>query len=116
MILIAEDNPGMRRILRTLVEEVDSEIIECVNGTEAVDAYLSHRPDWVLMDINMSPVDGLTAMGRILEFDPLARIVIITHHNDARTRETAMEMGATAFIGKADLMAIFETIPKFGTD
>jgi two-component system response regulator DegU len=112
MILIAEDNPAVRRMIRSLVEEIDPQIIECEDGGTAVKMFEEHKPDWVLMDVHMRPVDGLTAMCTILERHPHARIVIVTQYADARTRETALAMGAHAFVGKADLMSIRDLIEE----
>ena len=62
------------------------------------------------MDVNMNPVDGLTAMRRILEKDADARVIIVSQHQDARTRDTAIAMGAHAFVGKSDLMQLQELL------
>lgn len=112
MILIADDNADVRRIIRNLVEEIDPEVVECTDGREAIEAFKLHRPDWLLMDINMRPLDGLTAMRAILEKHPDARIVIVSQHQDARTRETALAMGAHAFVGKEDLMSLRNVIKE----
>ena len=64
------------------------------------------------MDINMHPVDGLTAMRTILEKHPDAQIIIVSQHQDARTRETALAMGAHALVGKEDLMELRELVAR----
>ncbi len=116
MILIAEDNAGMRRVIRNLIEDIDPDVIECSNGQEAIDAYAEHRPDLVLMDINMRPVDGLTASREILSRDPTARIIIVTQQDDARTRETALAIGVEAFVGKDDLMSLRDMVVEEDCD
>ncbi len=103
MILIADDNENVRRMLRSIVEDVDPDIVECVNGKEAFEAYAEHEPDVVLMDIGMEPVDGLTAMALILGRYPDASIIIVTEHQDRRMRETSLKKGAAGFVGKDDL-------------
>jgi DNA-binding NarL/FixJ family response regulator len=110
MILIVDDNSGVRRMVRNMIEDIDSEILECADGSAATAIYETLKPDFVLMDINMQPVDGLTAMRAILEKDPDARIVIVSQHQDARTRSTALAMGAYAFVGKEDLMSVRDLI------
>jgi DNA-binding NarL/FixJ family response regulator len=106
MILIAEDNPLMRKMIRQLVEDLDSEILECADGSEACSLYEKHRPDWVLMDISMRPVDGLTATREIIREFPAARIIIVTEHDDAATRAKALEAGAREFLGKSELLPL----------
>jgi len=97
-------------MIRSLIEDLDTEVIEAVDGGSAIEAYDDLRPDWLLMDINMLPVDGLTAMRTILEKHPEARIIIISQYQDARTRDTALAMGAYAFVGKEDLMSVRDLI------
>jgi CheY-like chemotaxis protein len=112
MILIADDNSDMRRMIIGLLEGVTSEITECSDGLAAIDAYNAHLPSLVLMDINMRPLDGLSAMRSILKDHPQAKIVVISQHQDARTRETAFAMGAYAFLGKEDLMEVRELVER----
>lgn len=110
MVLIADDNDDVRRMIRSLIEGIDTDVIEAADGGSAIEAFERQRPDWVLMDVNMNPVDGLTAMRRILEKHPDARIIIVSQHQDARTRDTAIAMGAHAFVGKSDLMQLQELL------
>jgi DNA-binding NarL/FixJ family response regulator len=112
MILIADDNPLMRKMLRSLVEDLDPAIVECADGAAALSLYAEHRPEWVLMDISMQPVDGLTATREIIEKFPAARIVIVTGHDDPDTRATALEAGAREFLGKSDLLPLRSLISE----
>jgi CheY-like chemotaxis protein len=112
MILIAEDNQLMRKMIRSLVEDLDSEIVECADGDAALDLYEKHLPDWVLMDVSMQPVNGLTATRAIFERFPAARIVVVTEHADAETREHAFAAGACEFIGKSDLRPLRQLIAR----
>jgi two-component system, NarL family, nitrate/nitrite response regulator NarL len=104
MILIADDNPEMRQVIASMLEDLDGEIVECADGNAAIESYEKNRPEWVLIDINMRPLDGLSAMKIILERHPEAKIVIVSQHQDVRTRSTAMSLGAHAFVGKGNLL------------
>jgi CheY-like chemotaxis protein len=97
-------------MIRSLLEEIDADVVECSDGGAAIRAFDELLPDWLLMDINMQPVDGLTAMRTILEKHPDARIIVISQYQDARTRDTALAMGAYAFVGKEDLMSVRDLI------
>ena len=106
MILIAEDNLLMRKMIRSLVEDLASEIVECADGAAALRLYEKHHPEWVLMDIAMRPVDGLVATRAIIDRFQSARVVIVTEHDDAETRRCAFEAGASDFFGKDYLLPL----------
>ena len=106
VLLIAEDNPLMRKLIRSVVEDLDPHILECADGAAACRLYERHRPDWLLMDISMAPMDGLTATRAILARFPDARIVIVTQHTDDATVARAIDAGAYAFVGKHSLLPL----------
>jgi len=93
MIVIAEDKAEVRRMIRKLIEDIDGDIVECSDGDEAIKAYETNQPDFVLLDINMQPLDGLTAAKEILSRHPEAKIIIVSQHQDDQTRETALSIG-----------------------
>jgi len=102
-LLIVEDNAGMRRLIRSLVLDLADEVAECTDGAEALQAYTDLRPDWVLMDIRMANVSGLTATLDIKKAYPDAKICIVTDYGDRNTREAARKAGASGYILKEDL-------------
>ncbi len=111
--LIAEDNLRMRHcIIQFLQKHVMNHhtFYEAADGEEAVTLYDRFFPDWVLMDIEMKPVDGFTASKTILCSHPGAKIVVVTSYDDTGYRKTAQEVGAIAFVSKDrlnDLPEIF---------
>jgi DNA-binding NarL/FixJ family response regulator len=107
--LIAEDNCRMREsIKRFLSSKIPNHhtFYEAADGTEAVDIYNRVGPDWVLMDIEMEPMDGLVASKTILTSDPGAKIIILTSFDDAGYRKAAQQAGAYAYILKEHLNEI----------
>jgi two-component system response regulator DegU len=105
-LLIAEDNEKMRRLLKSLLGDLVSVVWECSNGLEALAAYNRHRPDFVLMDIRMKLMDGITATRRIKAADPAARIIIVTDYDQAELREAARQAGACAYVAKENLLEL----------
>lgn len=104
--LIADDSPQMRRLMRTLLDDMAAAVYECASGNEAVRIYFETRPDWVLMDLHMNDGDGLTATREILERDSAARIVIVTQFDEEELRKAAAEAGAAAYMLKENLLTI----------
>jgi DNA-binding NarL/FixJ family response regulator len=102
-VLIVDDNPGVRRLLRRVVLDTASTVWECSDGAEALAVYADLRPDIVLMDIHMSNMDGLAATRQIREFHPQAHVVVVTDYDDDDLRKAASESGACGYALKQNL-------------
>lgn len=109
-ILIVEDNPGMRKLIRSVVEDLAISVHECKDGVEALEAYERISPEWVLMDVEMKEMDGITATREITDAHPEARVVILTKYGSDRIRDEAKRAGAMEYILKEDLLTIREII------
>ncbi len=103
----------MRELLASIVASVADETAMCGDGEEAMAAYVAHRPDWVLMDLQMPRVGGLEATRRICAAFPSARIVVVTQHDDAHYRAAARAAGACGYVLKDNLIDLL-TILKTG--
>jgi DNA-binding NarL/FixJ family response regulator len=102
-VLIVDDNPGVRRLLRRVVLGTASVVWECSDGAEALAAYGELRPDIVLMDVRMSKMDGLAATRQLRKFHPDARVVMVTDYDDDDLRKAALEAGACGYALKQNL-------------
>ena len=111
-LLIVDDHAAMRRLLGRVVGDLFSAVAECDDGAEALAAYERHRPDWVLMDIEMSRTDGLTATRDIMRAFPDARVVIVSKHDDEQLRAAARTAGACGYVLKENLIAVRELLDK----
>lgn len=109
-ILIVEDNAEMRRVIKSFVEDLTEELGECSDGAEALAAYTRQRPDWVLMDLKLKEVDGLTATRQIVAAFPEAKVVIVTSYADAALRAAAQQAGACAYVLKDQLCAVRQVL------
>lgn len=105
-ILIADDNAAFRALLRCLLSDLAGEIEEADSGEAAVAAYCRSRPDLVLMDLRMAPMDGLGATRAIMERDRDARVVIVSTFDDESVRDAARKAGARAYATKDDLSVL----------
>jgi CheY-like chemotaxis protein len=105
-VLIVDDNTGVRQVIRAVIGTLADEVCECTDGLKAVAAYTGFHPDWVLMDIEMPVVDGLTATREILSAFPKANILIVSNHGSQQMREAATQAGARGFVVKENLLLI----------
>ncbi|MBX3721738.1 MAG: response regulator [Turneriella sp.] len=100
-ILIADDSMMVRRILEKFATQLNLEVVgAAANGREALKMFQDLKPDIVSLDITMPEMDGLTAMQKILEVGPEAKIVIVSAVNSKDTIVQAMNAGAKAYIVK----------------
>ncbi len=104
--LIVDDNSGMRQIIRQTVCVNGDIFIECSNGNEALSLYAYHKPDYVLMDIQMKGIDGIKTTRKILEKFSNARIIIITDYDTPAFRSAAKRVGAYGFVSKENLIDV----------
>ncbi len=102
-ILIADDDARMRQMIKQIVLGLASSIWEAADGGEAIAVCTTERPEWVLMDLRMRPVDGLRATSKIKARFPETRVVIVSQYDDAELRAKAEQAGACAYVLKENL-------------
>lgn len=107
-LLVADDNPTMRSLVRQLCAGLVTEVRECGDGAEAVAMFEEFQPDWTVMDLMMPTMDGLTATAGIKARCPNARVVIVTEMRSPEYRKAALHGGACAFVLKENL----HTLPQ----
>ena len=101
-ILVVEDQADNMQILRDLLLSADYEMIEAVNGEEALAAVAKRRPDLILMDIQLPIMDGYEATRRI-KADPALQsipIIAVTSYALSGDEEKARAAGCDDFVPK----------------
>lgn len=103
-VLLADDSAVMRNILQKIIEAQDDMRIcaAVADGAQALEAYVTHRPDIVIMDVEMPVMDGMGALQRILENHPRARVIMCSALTQAGSEVTmnALRIGAVDYILK----------------
>lgn len=117
-ILIADDDPFARQMLRSLLGQEGHLLLEAESGDQALSIALAHLPDLVLLDIMMPNLDGFEVCAR-LRAAPQARempILLITSLEDRESRLRGLDIGADGFLSKpfdhAELLAQVRTITR----
>ena len=119
-ILIVDDNPTERKLLRRILEKQDCEVLEAADGEEGIQMAGAHRPDLIISDALMPKMDGFNFL-RILRKDPeLQKIPFVFYsavYTGLKDEDLAVSLGASAFIVKPkepaefwdEICAIMET-------
>ena len=101
-ILVVDDQPDNRRILRDLLTSVGHEVIEALTGEEAVASVEARVPDLILMDIQLPGIDGYEATRRIKAKPALRAIplIVVTSYALSGDETKALAAGADAYVSK----------------
>jgi two-component system, NarL family, response regulator len=115
-VLVVDDHPVVRDGLASMLETQDDlEVVgQAGNGASAVVAYLSLRPDVLVLDLRMPEMDGFEAATRILAADPAAQILIMTTYDGDEDIFRCLRLGAKGYLLKdappAEILAAIRVV------
>lgn len=110
-VIIIDDDFLVVNSLKTIVEAAGIKVLAIgLNGEEALELYINHKPNLVLMDIRMDVLDGIQATEKILYHDPKANILLITTFQDEDYIQKALSLGAKGYILKENISGIIPAI------
>lgn len=101
-ILVVEDHPLNRELVSDLLLARGYEVLEATTGQQALEMGREHRPDLILMDVQLTELDGLSAT-RILKSDPATQdivVVAITAHAMRGDEAKVYDAGCSGYISK----------------
>lgn len=101
-VLIADDSRTVRDLVRRILGRVGMEVIEAVDGIDAISTTMRERPDVVLLDLHMPCCDGIEAVRRLSAMPETSHIpfLLLTSNDDARNVATALDAGARDYVRK----------------
>lgn len=102
-ILLADDHPVLRQGVRALAaDEDDMEFVaEASTGLEVIEQFRKHRPDIVLIDLQMPDMNGIEAMSSIRNEFPDARFIVLTTYAGDVQIARALKAGARGYLLKS---------------
>jgi two-component system KDP operon response regulator KdpE len=99
-ILVVDDEPQIRRLLRTGLSGYGYDVLTAANGQEALTTVAQKSPDVVILDISLgSEPDGLEVCRRIREWSKVA-VIMLSVHGEEKTKVTALDAGADDYLTK----------------
>ena len=114
-LLLVDDDPGLRALLRATLDAVDVEMEDAEDALTALAAIRQRRPDAIVLDVNLPGMDGL-ALCRQLKRDRATKEIpiVVLSGSEGGTAEAALEAGADSFLRKPfsplELLAIVERL------
>ena len=98
-ILVVDDEPQIRRVMRSTLSSSGYLIIEAANGEDAVESVRKSKPDLILLDVNMPGIGGIEACREIRRATD-APIIMLTVRNAERDKVAALDAGADDYVVK----------------
>jgi two-component system KDP operon response regulator KdpE len=98
-VLIVDDEPQIRRFLRTSLSAHGYRVIEASCGKEAIALTTTERPELVLLDLGLPDMDGLEVIRRLREWSPVPIIVVSVRGQEAE-KIAALDGGADDYVAK----------------
>ncbi len=102
-ILIIDDEKLNRKLFRVILEHGGYQIIAAEDGEQGIQLAKEKVPDLILMDIQMTGMDGIEAL-KILKSEPITQgipVIAFTFHDTQKNREKLLEQGFNGFLSKA---------------
>jgi DNA-binding NarL/FixJ family response regulator len=116
-VLVADDHPVFRKGLRALISSLPdmAVVAEASDGQQAVTCAARHKPDVVVMDIDMPVLNGVDATRRIVAEDPAVGVLVLTMFENDESVFAAMRAGALGYLVKgADTDEVVRAITAVG--
>jgi two-component system chemotaxis response regulator CheY len=99
-VLVIDDSGLARRSARQILESSGFEVIEAHDGISGLERYVVDKPEVVLLDLVMNGMYGLEVLGKLLEIDAAARVIVVSADIQKPSRDLAAGAGARAFVNK----------------
>lgn len=112
-ILIADDQPGIRRLLGEILDAAKYALFEAASGDEVIDILDHNQVNLIFLDVKMPNLDGIMTLKKIVERPGCPPVIIITAHAQPDLRKRAMNIGAKAYLEKPfDINIVLQLIEK----
>ena len=99
-ILVVEDEPDLARHIAGALTRSGHAADVRHDGKEALDAALNHRPDLIVLDVNLPTMDGFTVLTRLRQAQSSSRVIMLTSHGDVESRLRGLNGGADDYLAK----------------
>ncbi|MBN1218998.1 MAG: response regulator transcription factor [Anaerolineae bacterium] len=99
-VLIVDDEPGVRYVLERTLQDEDFNLDSVDNGLDAIRKLTEAAYDLLLLDLHMTPIDGLTVFQAARKLDPDIVVIILTAYSSVESAVDALRLGAFDYLFK----------------
>lgn len=99
-VLLVDDEPETIRLLRKVLQADGCQVLEAVDGQEALTLFARESPDLILLDIILPQIDGIEVLKRIRSQDPITGIIMVSALTSEKLAVEAMLAGADDYVSK----------------
>ena len=104
ILLITEDEPALRYVLRDKLSNIGFKVFEAADGEEGLAVALKERPDLILLDLLMPKMEGISMLKKLREdeWGKKVKVLVLTNLEDTNKISEAIEHGAEEYLVKSD--------------
>lgn len=99
-VLVVDDEPPIRRFLRTSLSAQGYRVIEAENGLAVLTLMANHPPDVIILDLGLPDIDGIEVIRRLRDGGATVPIVVLTSRTDESGKVRALDLGADDYVTK----------------
>jgi two-component system, OmpR family, KDP operon response regulator KdpE len=103
-VLVVDDEPPIRRLLRTSLGAAGYRVVPAESAAEAIAAAAAEKPDVIILDLGLPDRSGLEVIGEIRQRSPVP-IIVLSARDDERSKVEALDLGADDYVSKPFGMA-----------
>jgi two-component system response regulator (stage 0 sporulation protein F) len=113
VVLVIDDQPGIRRLLAEVLQEEGYAVLEAANGYDGLQKARDSRPGLILMDMKMPGMDGIETLRELKRLGIGEKVIMMTAYGELDLVNEAKEIGATDYITKPfDIVALCDMIGR----
>ncbi len=110
-ILLIDDDELFLLVAQNALHDAGYQVITTSDGPEGIEIYRRRQPELVILDIGLPSMGGLRVLESLVEFDPSAKVIVITGYGCSPLAEAAFNLGAIDFLSKpCTAESLLETI------
>ena len=99
-LLYIEDDEALKEQFVRFLKPKFKEVLEAIDGIEALEKYDAHHPDMIVVDINLPKLDGLEVIEHIRKHDKDTPVVVLSAYSDQEKQLKAINLGLSDYLVK----------------